>query len=90
MACMRTCRIILTRIRGRWGEERFRNIFKRTVEAGLTAKIATAEDVHIDASLIRCQRELQVRHVSVRRSAMVLRANWHGSVIIDAIAITRD
>jgi hypothetical protein len=38
MACMRTCRIILTRIRGRWGEERFRNIFKRTVEPGLTAK----------------------------------------------------
>ena len=28
----------LTRIRQRWGEERFRNIFKRTVEAGLTAK----------------------------------------------------
>jgi len=38
MACMRTCRIILTRIRRRWGEERFRNIFKRTVEAGLTGK----------------------------------------------------
>ena len=43
----------LTRIRQRWGEERFRKIFKRTVEACLTAKIATAEVVHIDASLIR-------------------------------------
>jgi transposase len=43
----------LTRIRQRWGEERFRKIFKRTVEACLKAKIATAEVVHIDASLIR-------------------------------------
>ena len=43
----------LTRIRQRWGEERFREIFRRTVTAGLDAKIATAEIVHIDASLIR-------------------------------------
>jgi IS5 family transposase len=43
----------LTRIRQRWGEARFRRIFKRTVEACLNAKIATAEVVHIDASLIR-------------------------------------
>jgi transposase len=43
----------LTRIRQRWGEERFRTIFKRTIEACLKAKIATAEVVHIDASLIR-------------------------------------
>jgi IS5 family transposase len=43
----------LTRIRHRWGDERFRRIFKRTVEACLKAKIATAEVVHIDASLIR-------------------------------------
>ncbi len=43
----------LTRIRQRWGEERFRRIFQRTVEACLKAKIATAEVVHIDASLTR-------------------------------------
>ena len=43
----------LTRIRQRWGEERFRAIFQRTVRACLEAKIATAEVVHIDASLIR-------------------------------------
>lgn len=43
----------LTRIRQRWAEARFRGIFKRTVEACLKAKIATAEVVHIDASLIR-------------------------------------
>ena len=43
----------LTRIRQRWGEEGFREIFRRTVTACLDAKIATAEIVHIDASLIR-------------------------------------
>jgi transposase len=43
----------LTRIRRRWGAERFRKIFKRTVEACLKATIATGEIVHIDASLIR-------------------------------------
>jgi hypothetical protein len=60
---MRNCRII----RGqRWGEERFRKIFKRTVEACLKAKIATAEVVHIDASLIRANvswESLAERHV---------------------------
>ena len=56
----------LTRIRQRWGDERFRKIFKRTVEACLKAKIATAEVVHIDASLIRANvswDSLVERHV---------------------------
>ena len=43
----------LTRIRQRWGEQRFRRIFERTVEACVSAKIAKGEVVHIDASLIR-------------------------------------
>ena len=43
----------LTRIRQRWGAERFRRIFERTVQACMAAKIATGEIVHIDASLIR-------------------------------------
>ena len=56
----------LTRIRQRWGDERFRKIFKRTVEACLKAKIATAEIVHIDASLVRANvscKSLVERHV---------------------------
>jgi IS5 family transposase len=56
----------LTRIRQRWGAERFRRIFKRTVEACLKAKIATGEIVHIDASLIRANvswDSLAERHV---------------------------
>jgi transposase len=56
----------LTRIRQRWGEARFRKIFKRTVAACLKAKIAMAEVVHIDASLIRANvswDSLAERHV---------------------------
>jgi hypothetical protein len=56
----------LTRIRQRWGDDRFRKIFKRTVEACLKAKIATGEVVHIDASLIRANvswESLAERHV---------------------------
>lgn len=43
----------LTRIRQRWGPERFRRIFERTVQACLAAGIAKGEVVHVDASLIR-------------------------------------
>jgi transposase len=43
----------LTRIRQRWGAERFRRIFERTVRACVDAKIAKGEVVHVDASLIR-------------------------------------
>src|SRR5262245_5086520 len=57
----------LTRIRQRWGEERFRKIFKRTVESCLKAKIATGEIVQIDSSLIRANvswDSLVERHVA--------------------------
>lgn len=43
----------LTRIRDRWGAERFRSIFVRTVQACVAAGIARGEVVHIDSSLIR-------------------------------------
>ena len=43
----------LTRIRQRWGAERFRRIFERTVQACVAARIAKVEIVHVDASLIR-------------------------------------
>lgn len=56
----------LTRIRQRWGTERFRSIFERTVKACMAAKVAKGEIVHIDASLIRADvswESLAVRHV---------------------------
>jgi transposase len=43
----------LTRIRQRWGPERFKTILSRTIEACLTARIATGEVIHLDATLIR-------------------------------------
>lgn len=43
----------LTRIRQRWGAERFRLIFERTVQACIAAGVAKGEIVHVDASLIR-------------------------------------
>ena len=43
----------LTRIRQRWGEARFREIFLRTVSACLDAGIAKGEVMHVDATLIR-------------------------------------
>ena len=56
----------LTRIRQRWGVERFRAIFERTVRACVEAGIARGEIVHADASLIRADvawESLAVRHV---------------------------
>lgn len=43
----------LTRIRQRWGEAVFRDIFTRVVRQCQGAGLVTAETVHIDASLIR-------------------------------------
>jgi transposase len=62
----------LTRIRQRWGAERFRRIFERTVRAGLEARIAKAEIVHVDASLIRADvswESLVARHVEAVAAA---------------------
>jgi transposase len=55
----------LTRIRRRWGAERFRAMFVRTVQACVAAKIARGEIVHIDATLIRADvswESLGTRH----------------------------
>lgn len=62
----------LTRIRQRWGAERFRRIFERTVKACIQAGIAKGEVVHVDASLIRADvswDSLVVRHVDAVTAA---------------------
>ena len=56
----------LTRIRQRWGAERFERIFQRSVQACVAARIATGEVVHVDASLIRADvswESLVAQHV---------------------------
>jgi transposase len=57
----------LTRIRQRWGEERFRAIFERSVAQCVQAGLVGGEMLHIDASLIRADvswRSLVQQHVS--------------------------
>jgi transposase len=43
----------LTRIRQRWGAERFRSVFERTVLQCVEAGLAKGDLVHLDATLIR-------------------------------------
>jgi len=57
----------LTRIRQRWGAERFKRIFQKTVEACVQAKLVNGETVHVDATLIRADvswESLTERHVN--------------------------
>jgi len=63
----------LTRIRQRWGPQRFKRIFQRTVKACMEAGLVNAETVHVDATLIRADvswESLTERHVET-----VLREN---------------
>lgn len=64
----------LTRIRQRWGERRFLEVFERTVASCVDAGIATGEVVHIDATLIRA---------NVSWDSMVER---HASAVLDGNA----
>jgi len=43
----------LSRIRERWGADKFRAIFRRTVQACMDADLVSGETVHIDSTLIR-------------------------------------
>ena len=43
----------LTKIRQRWGDERFKKIFQKTVHCCIATGLVSGETVHIDATLIR-------------------------------------
>ena len=43
----------LTKIRQRWGAERFKKIFLKTVQSCIDAGLVNGETVHVDATLIR-------------------------------------
>lgn len=63
----------LTRIRQRWGPQRFRRIFLKTVSSCVDAGLIDGETVHIDATLIRADvswESLTKQHVE-----QVLEAN---------------
>lgn len=62
----------LTRIRQRWGEDVFRQIFTRVVRQCQQAGMISAETVHIDASLIRANVSMDAlvtRHLDVLEAA---------------------
>ncbi len=63
----------LTRIRQRWGEERFKEIFRRTVQSCVEAKVAKGEVVHMDASLIRA--DVSWESLAERHAEKVVREN---------------
>jgi len=55
----------LTRIRQRWGVERFRRIFERTVKACIDANLVSGDTVHVDSTLVRADvswESLTIRH----------------------------
>jgi transposase len=63
----------LTRIRQRWGEERFKHIFQRTVDICRAAGLVDGETVHIDATLIRA--DVSWKRVVERHTERVLEEN---------------
>jgi transposase len=63
----------LTNIRKRWGSERFRRIFERTVQACVAAGIAKGEVVHIDSTLIRA--DVSWEAIARRHAETVVEAN---------------
>jgi transposase len=56
----------LTRIRQRWGPDRFKQIFLKTVQSCIDANLVNGETVHVDATLIRADvswESLTTEHV---------------------------
>lgn len=63
----------LTRIRQRWGPERFKRIFQRTVQACCEAGLVNGETVHVDATLIRA--DVSWESLTERHAEQVLSEN---------------
>lgn len=63
----------LTRIRQRWGAERFKTIFRKTVEQCMGAGLVNGETVHFDATLIRA--DVSWASLTERHAERVLEEN---------------
>ena len=63
----------LTRIRQRWGDEKFKKIFQRTVKACIDKGLVSGETVHIDATLIRA--DVSWERITVQHADKVLQEN---------------
>jgi transposase len=63
----------LTRIRQRWGAERFKKIFQKTVQMCIDAGLVNGETVHIDATLIRA--DVSWESITTQYAEKVIREN---------------
>ncbi len=65
----------LTKIRQRWGDERFKKIFQKTVQSCIDAGLVNGETVHIDATLIRA--DVSWESLSTEHAESVIEQNDH-------------
>jgi len=66
----------LTKIRQRWGVERFKEIFLRTVRSCIEAGLVDGETVHIDATLIRA--DVSWESLTTEHAEAVIKENNKG------------
>jgi IS5 family transposase len=69
----------LTRLRQRWGEARFRQLFERVVQCCIKGGLVAGDVVHIDATLIRANVSLD--SLVKRHIEDVLVANAEGALL---------
>ena len=63
----------LTKIRQRWGVERFKNIFLKTVKSCIDAGLVSGETVHVDATLIRA--DVSWESLTTKHAETVIKEN---------------
>jgi len=63
----------LTKIRQRWGTERFKKIFLKTVQSCIDANLVSGETIHVDATLIRA--DVSWESVTTKHAETVIKEN---------------
>jgi len=63
----------LTKIRQRWGTERFKKIFLKTVQSCINAGLVNGETIHVDATLIRA--DVSWESVTTKHAETVIKEN---------------
>jgi IS5 family transposase len=63
----------LTKIRQRWGPERFKKIFLKTVQSCIDANLVSGETIHVDATLIRA--DVSWESVTTQHAETVIKEN---------------
>jgi len=63
----------LTKIRQRWGVERFKQIFLKTVQSCIDANLVNGETVHVDATLIRA--DVSWKSLTAEHAEAVIKEN---------------